>query len=731
MAVEVTPSSGEHHSARGASWPRVRLGLVARIFVLIGLILSVYAGGEIYGGLGRRAAAEAELRSRASSLTGIAALDVGRTFEAARHALTVLANAQAIRNRDLEACSALLQSVKRDLPMYDFISLDELDGRILCNDSSPAGRATIRGDPWQIASAVASRDYVVGFHGHSKSTGNEVIRLSYPVLASDGTVDTVLVAGLNLKWLSASIAEWQLPAASVVDVADRNGTLLARYPSLDAVGRKLPEGLRAALDAPEASVGLYTGLDGVSRVYGYVPVSFGGTRSILVAVGLDSEAALAEIDRSVWHLVLSASVILLWVAVAAWVYIHHFIRRPIEALLHAAARWQVGDWTARAKSERGIVELESLANAFDAMAETVAARENALRDSAASLQRSQRHLARAQRLAAVGSWESDPRTGTVEWSDEYYRILGVSRDTFQPTPGAFARMVVEEDRPKLRASIALLRLGQSVPALEFRVVRADGAIRYLYREAEPLLDAAGKPTGFFGSVRDVTEARESELQLRRSREHLAHAQRVAGTGSFERDLRTGHIEWSDETYRIYGVSRDGGPLDLAGIEAMILPEDRERFTAALTLGQQGYTGASPEFRIHRPDGTLRTIYREIEPVLDEAGHKTGVFGVIRDVTELRAAERQRDELERQLMHSQKLEALGTLAAAWRTTSTTLWCRSSHYRNWPWRTSPKRARCAATSKPSSAPASGPAISSSRSSPSAARRISSGRRSISSE
>ena len=157
MAVEVTPSSGEHHSARGASWPRVRLGLVARIFVLIGLILSVYAGGEIYGGLGRRAAAEAELRSRASSLTGIAALDVGRTFEAARHALTVLANAQAIRNRDLEACSALLQSVKRDLPMYDFISLDELDGRILCNDSSPAGRATIRGDPWQIASAVASR----------------------------------------------------------------------------------------------------------------------------------------------------------------------------------------------------------------------------------------------------------------------------------------------------------------------------------------------------------------------------------------------------------------------------------------------------------------------------------------------------------------------------------------------------------------------------------------------
>jgi hypothetical protein len=97
---------------------------------------------------------------------------------------------------------------------------------------------------------------VVGLHGYSRSTGNEVIRLSYPVLASDDTVDTVLVAGLNLKWLSASIAEWQLPAASVVDIADRNGTLLARYPTLEAVGRKLPEGLRSAIDAPEAGVRL-------------------------------------------------------------------------------------------------------------------------------------------------------------------------------------------------------------------------------------------------------------------------------------------------------------------------------------------------------------------------------------------------------------------------------------------------------------------------------------------
>jgi hypothetical protein len=58
--------------------------------------------------------------------------------------------------------------------------------------------------------------------------------------------------------------------------------------------------------------------------------------------------------------------------------------------------------------------------------------------------------------------------------------------------------------------------------------------------------------------------------------HLAHAQRVAATGSFELDLRTRAIEWSDETFRIFGVTRAIGPLNQTVIEGMILPEDRPR-----------------------------------------------------------------------------------------------------------------------------------------------------------
>jgi hypothetical protein len=168
-------------------------------------MLSFDTGHEIYDGLERRADATAELNRRAASLAQIAALDIERTFEAARQTMTVLSMTPAIRDHDLQACSGLLQSVKRNLPMYDFISPVDLDGRILCTSSS-LERADVRGDSRKIANDAANRDFAIGVYAHGKLTGNEVIRLSYPILASDGSVSGVLVAGLNLNWLNASIA---------------------------------------------------------------------------------------------------------------------------------------------------------------------------------------------------------------------------------------------------------------------------------------------------------------------------------------------------------------------------------------------------------------------------------------------------------------------------------------------------------------------------------------------
>jgi signal transduction histidine kinase len=76
---------------------------------------------------------------------------------------------------------------------------------------------------------------------------------------------------------------------------------------------------------------------------------------------------------------------------------------------------------------------------------------------------------------------------------------------------------------------------------------------------------------------------------------------------------------------------------------------------------QGIASAPLEYRIIRPDGEVRVVYRENDLLLDETGHPVRRISVFKDVTEAQAAQEREKELERQLMHSQKLEALGTLA----------------------------------------------------------------------
>jgi PAS domain S-box-containing protein len=156
------------------------------------------------------------------------------------------------------------------------------------------------------------------------------------------------------------------------------------------------------------------------------------------------------------------------------------------------------------------------------------------------------------------------------------------------------------------------------------------------------------------------ELRVVEERLRRSERHLLSAQRVAAIGSFEMDFKTNRIDVSDETYRILGLNPNVGSLTPALLESVVFPEDREILRKSFADTAAGKRGTLPEYRIQRPDG-VRTLHREVDHVLDAAGNQIGCIGVVKDVTDLRKAERQRDAFQNQLLHAQKLEALGTLA----------------------------------------------------------------------
>jgi signal transduction histidine kinase len=160
---------------------------------------------------------------------------------------------------------------------------------------------------------------------------------------------------------------------------------------------------------------------------------------------------------------------------------------------------------------------------------------------------------------------------------------------------------------------------------------------------------------------DITKLKAIEDQLRQSRDNLNRAQRLAKIGSFERDLRTGEVICSEEHYRIFEWDRSVPPPSKREYLALIHPDDRASYEASMIASEEGRPVTPLTYRVQLHDGSIKWIYTEVETIFDDEGNPVRRIGTIRDVTEVRAAEERQRDLERQLLHSQKLEAIGTLA----------------------------------------------------------------------
>jgi diguanylate cyclase (GGDEF)-like protein/PAS domain S-box-containing protein len=130
-----------------------------------------------------------------------------------------------------------------------------------------------------------------------------------------------------------------------------------------------------------------------------------------------------------------------------------------------------------------------------------------------ALRRSEASLAEAQRMAHLGNWEWDVRTGEVWWSDEVYRIYGLEPERVVPSLESLIEVVHPDDRGLLREAIDAALYGGEPYDFEHRVVRPSGEVRWVHRRAEVVRDERGEPLKLVGTVHDITERKALEEQL--------------------------------------------------------------------------------------------------------------------------------------------------------------------------------------------------------------------------
>jgi PAS domain S-box-containing protein len=147
---------------------------------------------------------------------------------------------------------------------------------------------------------------------------------------------------------------------------------------------------------------------------------------------------------------------------------------------------------------------------------------------------------------------------------------------------------------------------------------------------------------------DVTARKQAEQELRDRERQLRETQQIARLGSWQWEIATGAVVWSDEMYHIYGLEHGSVSSHEQFLER-VHPEDRAKVSGEIGGVLETGQPFAFEHRIIRPDGSVRVLSGQGKPVEDEQGKIMRLVGSARDVTERKNAEqalqRAYDEME--------------------------------------------------------------------------------------
>jgi len=254
-----------------------------------------------------------------------------------------------------------------------------------------------------------------------------------------------------------------------------------------------------------------------------------------------------------------------------------------------------------------------------------------------SLRRINERLEMAQRAAKVGTWDWDIAGGRMEWSAQLFELFGIDPAQAGASIEIWKRILHPDDVDLAYRRIDEALRNRTTLDSDYRVIRADGSVRWVNARGENRYDGNGKPVRMIGICTDITERKMMEEAVRASEVKYRSLHRSMVDAFVSTDMDGFVTDCNESFLALLGYT-------LYEIKSLtykdFTPEKWRDFEAAIFSGQilpRGYSDIyEKEYR--RKDGTVFPVEIQVVLIRDSSGKPASMWATVRDITARRRAE---------------------------------------------------------------------------------------------
>ena len=238
-----------------------------------------------------------------------------------------------------------------------------------------------------------------------------------------------------------------------------------------------------------------------------------------------------------------------------------------------------------------------------------------------------------------GFWHwTDPVNDKVEWSDNFYRLLGYRPQAFEPSFTFFQSILHPDDVELTRQAVDEAIKAKTNFDIEYRIKNKEGSYRWFRGRGTPYYDNTGEFVEMAGSIADIQKRKLLEFEVLESNKRYNLAVEGVGVGLWTWDIATNENYWSPTFFCLLGFEDNEIDASFPEWEKRLHPDDKERVFAALDAHLKQESGYHIEFRLLCKNDQFKWFKVKGKAEFDAQGNPLRMAGNLEDVHERKILE---------------------------------------------------------------------------------------------